>query len=72
MCIRDSCFFIEDGGIVLVDYKTDKTTETMAETAAEKYRIQLAYYARGIAETMGIPVKERYVYFLSCHKAVSV
>lgn len=66
------CFFIEDGGIVLVDYKTDKTTETMAETAAEKYRIQLAYYARGIAETMGIPVKERYVYFLSCHKAVSV
>ena len=63
--------FLEDGW-VLVDYKTDRVTkETLAQTA-QGYAVQLALYARALAEITGIPVKERYLYFLRMQECVKV
>ena len=50
-------FFIEDGQIVLADYKTNRNTTP--RELAEQYRNQLRIYARGLSEMTGLPVKEQ-------------
>ena len=53
-------FFIEDGEIVLVDYKTNRgVTEAQL---AEEYRGQLEIYARALSEATGMKVKEKLLY----------
>ena len=53
-------FFVEDGGIVLVDYKTNRGIT--ADKLIEEYRGQLAVYARALSESTGMPVKEQILY----------
>ena len=52
----DLCF-IEDGQWVLVDYKTDRSTDI--EELKAHYRNQLALYATALERITGIPVKQR-------------
>lgn len=66
------CVCLEGGGAVLIDYKTDRCTAEQAEARAEKYRVQIDCYTRGIEEILGVSVKERIVYFLSPGKAVKL
>lgn len=53
-------WFEENDGLVLVDYKTDHVKE--AAELAERYRIQLQYYAEALKRTTGIEVKEKIIY----------
>ncbi len=64
------CFFYEDDGIVLLDYKTDRVGKSDALARSEIYRTQIDYYARGLSEILDVPVKEKYIYFLGCGEAV--
>lgn len=64
------CFFYEDDGIVLIDYKTDRVGKTTVKERSEFYRLQIEYYSRGIESIFGLKVKERYLYFLNCGEAV--
>jgi ATP-dependent helicase/nuclease subunit A len=66
------CFFYEEDGAVLIDYKTDRVTASDANQRAEEYRIQMECYERGLNEILPIPIKEKYVYFLNCGKAVAL
>lgn len=66
------CFFYEDDGVVLIDYKTDYITEDEASARAAYYKTQIAYYADGLKSVLECPVKERYLYFLNCAQAVAV
>lgn len=66
------CFFYENDGIVLIDYKTDRVGKGGAEKRSEIYKIQLEYYARGLSEILDMPVKEKYIYFLNCGEAVKM
>ena len=66
------CFFYEDDGVVLIDYKTDYITEDEASARAAYYKTQIAYYADGLKSVLECPVKERYLYFLNCSQAVAV
>lgn len=66
------CFFYEDDGIVLIDYKTDHVTENNILKRAESYRTQVDYYSMGLSAILKLPVKERYIYFLNCKKAVKL
>lgn len=54
------CVFIEDGALVIVDYKTDRMTDE-AQLAA-RYRAQLNVYRRALAECIGLPVKQTLLY----------
>ena len=63
-------YFEEEDGVVLVDYKTDRV-ETAAELA-ERYRIQLQYYARAIRRISGKTVKEILIYSLYLSETISV
>ncbi len=66
------CFFYEEDGMVLIDYKTDRVTASTANQRAEEYRIQMEFYERGLNEILTVPIKEKYVYFLNCGKAVAL
>jgi len=53
------CWFEEEGRIVLVDYKTDRTRQRVPE-----YRRQLSWYAAALEKVVGMPVKETILWFL--------
>ena len=59
------CFWQEEDGIVLVDFKTDKTPYGPEERAAH-YAPQVNAYAKALARIYGVPVKEKILYFFSC------
>ena len=66
------CVCLTDDGAVIIDYKTNKCTAEYAEKLAEDYRVQIECYARGIKEILGVPVKERIIYFLTPGTAVTI
>lgn len=53
-------YFIEDGQITVLDYKTDRVRE--AGELADKYRAQLDYYALALERLTGCRVKDRIIY----------
>ena len=53
-------FFVEEDGLVLLDYKTD-SVDTMEELW-NRYETQLDYYQEALQKLMGQPVKERILY----------
>ena len=60
------CAFREDGGWILVDYKTDFIRDENEFTA--RYQRQLALYADAIASITGLPVLEQHLYALSINR----
>lgn len=53
-------FFIEDGEIVLLDYKTDVIDSL--EALWNRYNVQIQYYEEALTKLMKMPVKERILY----------
>lgn len=53
-------FFEEDGGLILLDYKTD-VIHTPAELA-DRYKVQLDYYEEALKNLTGKPVREKILY----------
>ncbi|MFN7953041.1 MAG: helicase-exonuclease AddAB subunit AddA [bacterium] len=57
---------VEDGsGFLLLDYKTDRVTAAEVAGAAERYRGQMALYARAVTEIFRRPVVESWLCFLT-------
>ncbi|MBO4432713.1 MAG: helicase-exonuclease AddAB subunit AddA [Clostridia bacterium] len=55
----DLCF-VEDGGVVVLDFKTDKVKQ--AEELKERYSAQLDIYAEACRKIFNLPVKEKIIY----------
>ena len=53
-------YFIEDGQIVLMDYKTDSVKKS--EELVRKYHVQLDKYADVLEQLTGMKVKEKIIY----------
>ncbi len=53
-------WFVEDGSIVVVDFKTDRVSSM--EQLGNRYRLQLDYYAQALEQLTGFGVKERMIY----------
>lgn len=67
------CFFEEEDGVVLLDYKTDKVSgENGMEEIKEKYRLQLDLYAEAIEKITKKSVKEKYLYLFSVKSVVQL
>ena len=64
------CAFLENGGVVLVDYKTDRVKTE--ETLVSQYQKQLSVYKRAAEELFGLPVKETLLYSFALEKTVKV
>lgn len=59
------CYFEEDDGLVLIDYKTDYVAPGNKEDIREKYSIQIDCYARALEKMTGKKVKEKCIYLFS-------
>ena len=59
---RIDCYFIENGEIVLLDYKTDRFDEESEEIFHQRYDIQMKLYSSALEEITGKKVKECYIY----------
>ena len=66
------CFFEEEDGIVLLDYKTDYVEEDQEEKIIERYKSQLKYYKDALEKITGKVVKETYLYLFKLDKEVSI
>lgn len=53
-------FFVENGRIILVDYKTDRVRSAGELTA--RYQTQLEIYARALQQAYSMPVAEKIIY----------
>ena len=53
-------YFEEDGGIVLLDYKTDSVKD--ASELVKRYHVQLDKYADVLEQLTGMKVKEKVIY----------
>lgn len=65
-------YFIEDGQIVLVDYKTDRVRKGEEYRLVERYHTQLEDYASALERMTGMQVKEKYIYSFTLHKEIQV
>lgn len=64
------CVFVEDGELVIVDYKTD--TGVDAEALLDRYSAQLEIYREALSQALGMPVKETLLYSFFMNSAVKV
>lgn len=62
--VTDCCLF-RDGGIVVVDFKTDRLRPGAEKKTAEKYRPQLEAYAKALSRIFGKPVVRKLLYFFA-------
>ncbi|NLK96052.1 MAG: helicase-exonuclease AddAB subunit AddA [Clostridiales bacterium] len=66
------CFFVEEGEIVLLDYKTDYVKSNDALEIINKYKIQLKYYKDALEKITNKTVKECYLYLFNIDKEILV
>lgn len=66
------CALIEDDGITVLDFKTDRVTEETVTQRAEQYRNQVLAYAHVLERIYEKPVKRALLYFFQLGKFVSV
>ncbi|MCM1247402.1 MAG: helicase-exonuclease AddAB subunit AddA [Lachnoclostridium sp.] len=60
-------FFVEDGQLVLLDYKTDAVASM--EELKNRYEVQLDYYEEALRKLQQLPVKEKLLYSFHLERA---
>ena len=63
-------YFVEDGEIVLVDYKTDRVRRGQEQKLINLYHVQLEDYARALERMTGKKVKEKIIYSFTLQKEI--
>lgn len=63
-------FFVENGEIVLADYKTNRNTT--AKKLTEEYKGQLSIYRKALEEMTGLKVRECWLYSFSLGQCIMV
>ena len=64
------CVFEEDGKLIIVDYKTDRTTNE--EELIERHKPQLSTYKDALEQVLGKEVTACYIYAFSLDKEIKV
>lgn len=64
------CAFVEDGEIVILDYKTDRIND-LGELA-EKYTSQMLMYKKALEECVGLKVKEMVFWSMFLEKSIKI
>lgn len=63
-------YFEEDGALVVADYKTDAVADE--KELADRYALQLDYYAEALEKLTGKPVKEKIIYSFYQERAITL
>ena len=57
------CAVLEEDGITILDFKTDRVTKETLPAVAERYQTQVRTYAEAMERIYGKPVKGAFLYF---------
>ncbi len=66
------CALMEEDGITVVDFKTDRVTEETVAGAAERYRPQVEAYADALSRIFEKRIKEKCLYFFNLERFVEL
>lgn len=66
------CYFEAGEEGVIIDYKTDYTTENSLEEIKERYKVQLDYYSEAVKDAFNITSVRRYLYLFTLDRIVEV
>ncbi len=66
------CALLEDDGITILDFKTDRVTEETLDSVVERYRLQIETYAEALERIYEMPIKAKYLYFFRLDRFVSL
>ena len=64
------CAFIENGELIIVDYKTDRVTD--AAELKELYSGQLGIYRRCLEQVIGLPVRQTLIYSFRLGETIEI
>ena len=66
------CALLEEAGITIVDFKTDRVNETTLAAAVERYRPQVDVYAQAMERIYGKKVIEKILYFFCIGEGITL
>ena len=66
------CAIIEDDGITVIDFKTDRVKEETLEMAVDRYRDQVEAYADALQRIFNKNIKKACLYFLRLNRFVDI
>ena len=66
------CALLEESGITIVDFKTDRVTEETVETVSRRYQLQVETYADALSRIYEKPVQARLLYFFALDRFVEI
>ena len=66
------CALLEDDGITVIDFKTDRVTEQTLEDVSDRYRLQVQTYGEALSRIFEKPIKERFLYFFQLDRFVRI
>ena len=66
------CAMIEEDGITVLDFKTDRVTADTVMVAADKYKAQVTAYADALERIYNMPVKSAKLYFFALDQFVDI
>ena len=66
------CAIIDEDGITVIDFKTDRVTQTSFKERALQYKPQVDIYAKALSKIYNKPIKAAYLYFFSIGQSLQV
>lgn len=66
------CALLEEDGITVIDFKTDRVTKQTLAQAAERYAVRLRTYGEALRRIYEKPIKESYLYFFHINQFVKL
>ena len=66
------CCLLEEDGLTILDFKSDRIAAGQEAQRAEHYKGQLDAYSRALGRIFGLPVKERILYFFASDTAYTI
>ena len=64
------CALLEEDGITVLDFKTDRVAEATLSDAVSRYQTQVEAYAGALTRIFEKPIKEKYLYFFHLNRLV--
>ena len=66
------CAILEEDGITVIDFKTDRITEAGIDAAVQNYRYQVEAYADALSRIFQKPIKRACLYFFRLNRSVDI
>ena len=66
------CAILEDDGITVIDFKTDRVTENTLPDVAARYAPQVSIYGEALSRIYERPIKGEYLYFFRLNRLIPV